>query len=264
MPRIRSVFAAVPLAAFVALGFSPVPGRADPVVHLAWDDCGSAGLVTRTFACNTNVGVEPLVLSFVPPAGITAFSAVEAILQVVWTGWGNVPLPAWWELRTGCRAGSLSGPVSFPETCANPWLDGGAGGVSMSSSTPGRIMAVTALPAGHELPLDPAVEYYSMRFVFNHARSTGDGACDACSAPVGIYVSSLRLNQRPSGVNDYTYALPVGPSGMTAYVNWQCEGHPVLSLDHGGRPEFSGLWDFGKCPTATHSPTWGRIKALYR
>ena len=123
MLHIRSVITAVSLAALIAWALVPAPAGAEPVAHLAWEDCGSAGLVTRTFACNTNVGVEQLYVSFVPPAGITALKAIEARIGLVW--WGTTtppPPPVWWELN-GCRANSLIGDVGFvsgPYTCRIP------------------------------------------------------------------------------------------------------------------------------------------------
>ena len=270
MLRMRRVFAAAALAALVALGLSPAPGGADPVAHLAWDDCGSAGVVTRTFACNSNAGTEQLIVSFVPPAGISAFGGLELRIQLMDENYDLASLPAWWRMLTGgCRPTSLSAQVrpAGQSGCANPWADGAIGATSMSSTAPGVIRAVAANLPGSELPLDPALEYYGLRIQINHARSTGDGVCVGCSTAIGMALSYLKLSQ-PPGTGDYTYNFFTYDSmcrfigAPPPYVNWQCEGTPILQADRD--PCHLAGWVFPNCATPTQQPTWGKIKALYR
>ena len=71
--------------------------------------------------------------------------------------------------------------------------------------------------------------------------------------PVGIYLSRLTLLLGPNP--NYDYPLP-----EIRYVNWQCDGTPVLSFGNGW--EVTG-WDFPNCATPTRARTWGEIKSLY-
>jgi len=251
MHSFQGVFAAASLFALVILGFSPTPGRSEPVAHLAWDNCGAAGVVTRTFACNTNSGAEQMVVSFVPPEGVNAFTGIEVRVRF-WPP--PASLPSWWALSAGgCRSGSLRS-LAFPagpSPCTSPWTNGVLTAADLSLADQ-EIRALADLPKGDEHGLDSTIEYYGLRIQFNHAKSTGGGACDGCAMPVGLYLSRLRLLLGPDP--NFDYPLP-----ELRYVNWQCAGSPILSS--GG--EVTG-WSFPNCATATREPTWGRIKALYR
>jgi hypothetical protein len=252
MRRFPGILVAAHLPAVVVLLLSPAPGGAGPVAHLAWDDCGAAGVVTRTFACNTNVGAEQLVVSFVPPEGTVAFTGIEARVRF-WPPLGS--LPSWWALSTGgCRSGSLrSLPSSAgPSPCASPWTNGTFSAADLSVPDQ-ELRAIADLPKGAEHGLDSTIEYYGLRIAFNHAKSAGDGACDGCSMPVGMCLSRLSLLLGPPDPT-FDFPLPELP-----YVNWQCDGSPILSSDH----QVTG-WNFSNCATAARGQTWGRIKALYR
>jgi hypothetical protein len=135
------------LAPVTALLFTAV-AQADPTIHLAWDDCGASGTTTKAFACDSNVGGELFVLSFVPPAGIDHFFAFEAKLQVMTSDGATTSIPDWWQL-VNCRNGSLLVDQDFQGgsyACADPWL-GQALGAATFSATNGRISAVATLPS---------------------------------------------------------------------------------------------------------------------
>jgi hypothetical protein len=246
---------------------APSAVMADPSVHMAWDDCGAAGSVTKAFACNTNVGAEQLYISFVPPAGATAFDALEGDIRL-WAAGTSFPppLPSYWGLNTGqCRQQSLT--MSFfssgPFTCANPWAATAAGGTAIDSSFASgfqtRIRFVAAVPTTDTQSLDPAIEYYGVRIVFSHRKSTGSGSCDGCSTPIGMELRSLRIYPTP---NSPPYEYETGRStGVFQTVNWQCQGAPILYQDRGW--QIAG-WDFPGCVTPAQRPTWGSIKSLYR
>ena len=247
MLRIRGTLIAAPVFALLAL--SPAAGEAEPVARLAWNDCGAAGVVTRAFACNTNAGGEQLVVSFVPPDA-PAFTGMEARLRF-WPPAGS--LPPWWAMSAGgCRSGSLRAapfpPASSP--CTNPWTSAVFYTVDLNPSTQ-ELRVVVDLNKGEEHPLDSALEYYGVRIMIGHAKSAGAGACDGCAAPVGIYLSRLMLLLGPDP--NFEFPLTVIP-----YVNWQCDGSPVVS-----QGQVTG-WSFPNCATATEGVTWGRIKALFR
>lgn len=250
MRRIPSLLAAPPLLALVNLGFSPASGGAQPVAHLAWDDCGAAGRLTRTFACDTNVGSEQLVVSFVPPA-VAAFTGIEVGIRF-WPPAAS--LPSWWALSAGgCRATSLRSSPFAPgfSACPDPWTSEMFWTADLNTATQ-ELRAFADLNKGQEHALEAGVEYHGLRFTFNHAKSAGAGACAGCSMPVGMYLSRLRLQLGPP---DPTFEYPLTE---VPYVNWQCEGTPVVS---------QGVvvgWSFPGCATPARTPTWGRIKTLYR
>lgn len=268
---------AASLAALVVAAVSPAVVRAEPQIHIAWDDCGGAGVVTRTFACDTNVGAELLYVSFVPPAGITAFQAIEAKIRL-WAAGSSFPpvIPSWWGFRsTQCRPTGLQTQLGFdagPYSCANPWPSTAAAGAIMDSTFStgyqSVIKVLAAMPTGEANPsLDPALEYYAFRLVVRHVKSAGLGACDGCSTPIGMDLSYLKLYQYPSGTGDYEYPNPGRSSGVFPYINWQCPGAPLAYPDvgHGGEVTWSiGGWSFTDCATATKPRTWGQIKSLYR
>ena len=270
----RRICRAASFAALLAVAVSPAMVRADPLVHMAWDDCGAAGSATRTFACNTNLGVEQLYVSFVPPAGITAFNALEGDIRLWAFGTSYPPvIPSYWGVGSGqCRASSVSLTFfgSGPFTCANPWPTSAAGGAVMestfSSNFQPRIRCIAAVPAGDEQSLDPSIEYYGFRLVFNHRKSTGLGACDGCSTPIGLELRGLRIDQSPSGTAPYDFETGRN-SGVFQTVNWQCEGAPAIYEDvsHGGVHTWAiAGWDFPGCVTPAQRRTWGSIKSLYR
>jgi len=168
MHSFQGVFAAASLFALVILGFSPTPGRSEPVAHLAWDNCGAAGVVTRTFACNTNSGAEQMVVSFVPPEGVNAFTGIEVRVRF-WPP--PASLPSWWALSAGgCRSGSLRS-LAFPagpSPCTSPWTNGVLTAADLSLADQ-EIRALADLPKGDEHGLDSTIEYYGLRIQFNHA-----------------------------------------------------------------------------------------------
>ena len=72
------------LFALVPLVFCAAPACAQRI-NLGWNDCpsGASYALTERFACDTNAGVHTLVGSFVAPAGITAMSANEVVIDMV-------------------------------------------------------------------------------------------------------------------------------------------------------------------------------------
>ena len=243
----RCMLAAAAVLALLAL--SPASGVAQPVARLAWDNCGATGVVTRTFACNTNSGAQQLVVSFVPPAA-PAFTGMEARIRF-WPPAGS--LPAWWAMSAGgCRVTALrSSPFPAGSTpCANPWTSNLFFSTAMDPVTH-ELRAVVDLNQGEEHPLEAGVEYYGIRITFTHAKSTGAGACDGCSLPVGIYLSRLMLLLGPDPNFEY-------PLADVPHANWQCDGSPLVFMG-----QVVG-WSFPNCATATRNGTWGGIKALFR
>ena len=246
----RCTFARVVLSALAILGPATVPAGAEPLAHLSWNDCAASGIATRTFACNTNSGAEELVLSFVPPEGVVTFTGIDARIRI----WPPTPsLPPWWALAAGgCRSASLRVQPFAPgaSLCPTPWTTELFTFVEFNPAAQ-EIRAAVNLNHGQEHPLDPGVEYYGLRLTINHAKSTGSGACEGCSMPVGMYLSRLWMYQGA----ELTFEFPLPE---VAYVNWQCDGGPIV--DQGS---VTG-WQFANCATPAQGRTWGQVKALFR
>ena len=247
MSRFTSILVPTLLAALAL----PVPAGAAPVAHLSWNDCGPAGIVTRTFACNTNSGAEELVVSFVPPEGVVTFTGIDARIRI-WPP--TPPLPPWWAFAPGgCRSASLRVQPFAPSAspCPTPWTTELFTFVEFDPIAQ-EIRAAVNLNHGQEHPLDPAVTYYGLRLTINHAKSTGSGACEGCSMPAGMYLARLWMFQGA----DATFEFPLPE---VEYVNWQCDGSPML----GSESQVVG-WTFTNCATPAQGRTWGQIKALFR
>lgn len=244
----------------LALLFHTGPARGAAVAHLAWDDCAAAGTSLKTFACGTNSGSETLVISFVPPAGITGFQSLDAHIQIA-TFDGT--LPDWWSLGSGgCRQGALSANPNISASlgsCQDPWSGAGVGGVNVSGV--GDIEFVAARASA--VPLDPNLEYYAGAIIISNAKSSGAGACAGCSFPRGLYLSSLVLQQTGSSFDYGLYSQSRETGMLPAYVNWQCDGQPSFNYDAQYGWFLIG-WDSSGCPTPARRTTWGAVKSLYR
>lgn len=224
-------------------------------INLSWDDCGSFGTESRTFACDTNVGTHVLVGSFVAPPGLQAVSGNSAIIDVFSTC--NNIFPHWWNMRTGgCRApSSLISNFDFtggPGNCHDYWQGGAIGGIAMDppAGSHTAIRLQCALPAGDPRigPIAEGTEVYSFKVIINNARTVGLGACTGCQDGACLLLRSIALFV-PGG--NITLASPA----TRAHVTWQ-------SATLGTTP--FGPVCFGDCPTPTRAPTWGQIKSLYR
>jgi hypothetical protein len=220
-------------------------------LNLGWNDCpgGATYALTRTFACNTNMGTNTMVGSFVAPAGVAMMSANEIVIDVK-TSAGT--FPAWWALGTGmCRAGSLSASFDFtpgPFTCYDYWQGGAVGAILMNAApvgTKARIKAICALPAGDPriTAVPEGLHVYSFKANLNNARTLG-GTCPGCAAEMCIVLNQITINQS----QPHPSQMPITNPAVSQHVVWQ---------------SFNG---FGGCPLATpaKSQTWGSIKALYR
>lgn len=231
-----------------AVTYDPPPAGGG--LNLGWDDCGGLpASLNRTFACDTNLGTNTLVGSFLAPCCVTAMSANEVVMDIQSTG---VTLPQWWGLRTGlCRPGSLTGNFNFtagPFTCYDYWQGGASGGASMDApiGNRARIKAFVALPSGSPLitGILEGTEVYSFKLNISNTKTTGLGSCAGCGTGVCIVLQSIKLNQ-PQG-NPYGSKFMSSPA-MRAHATWQ-----------GG----TGVDCYAATPAK--NVTWGSIKAIYR
>src|SRR6185503_510905 len=73
-----------------------------PGLNLSWGDIPPWGTPSRVFACNSNAGADTLVVSFVSPDSLNAFSGIE--LHIVAQA-GADSLPPWWRLAPRSQGG---------------------------------------------------------------------------------------------------------------------------------------------------------------
>lgn len=246
----RVLLSVLTLAAVAGLATSAL---AAPGLNLSWNDCSSAGTVNRTFACGVNTGSNLAVGSFLAPAGITAMTGNEAVLDLISS---SSPLPAWWDFTNAgaCRQTSLS--VNFvlsattTSACVDYWSGQAAGGIaayrtnSTINPTPApnraRIVAAYAVAPDLAAPIDADTEYFSLNIVINNQKTTGAGNCLGCSDPVCIVLNSINITQ-PVGVGDFL----VSDAATSRAITWQGTGPDCNTVP-------------------TQNRTWGAVKALYR
>jgi hypothetical protein len=218
-------------------------------LNLGWDDCGGLPASgNKTFACDTNVGFNTLIGSFVAPSFVTQMTANEVVMDLESAG---VTLPAWWNMRFqfGCRPSSLSANFDFtagPFSCYDYWQGAAVSGINMDSpvGNRARIKAICALPAGdpHIGGILEGTEVYSFKARISNTKTVGLGACAGCATGVCIVLESIKLNQPAVQYG----AKFIGSPATRAFATWQ-----------GGIS--------GNCYAATPAKnvTWGSIKAQY-
>ncbi|MBI5170953.1 MAG: hypothetical protein HZA61_15795 [Candidatus Eisenbacteria bacterium] len=221
-------------------------------INLSWNDCGVYGATNRSFACNSNTLTGAvLVGSYVPPAGTTAITGNEIVIDLVSAG---STLPAWWQFKNfgSCRQTSLSSSADFtsgPFSCADYWSGLAAGGLAayltpyMTMPSRARILLIYAVAVENARPMDETVEYYSFKLTINGAKTVGSPSCSGCVDPVCLVLSQIKITQ-PAGVGDYRLQSPLDHQ----FATWQ--GGVVI----------------GGCPgaTPTRNTTWGSLKSQYR
>ena len=218
-------------------------------VNLGWNDCGGfPASLSRSFACNTNIGINTLVGSFVTPCCVTAMDANEILMNLQSD---SATWPAWWSMGGSlCRPSSLFSNFDFtagPFNCLDYWQGGAVGGQLLDQivGNHARLRVICALPAGDPriTSIPEGIEVYSYKVNINDAKSVGS-ACPGCLTPVCIVLNSITIDQ-PTGTPGGN--ILVSAPATRSYATWQ-----------GGFPNGCTI------PTPTRNTTWGSIKALYR
>lgn len=243
-------------ALLVAITVSSVAHAAG--INMAWTDCkADGGPSNRAFACNTNTGTNTLVVSFVAPAGVTAMSGNELVIDVIST---TSPLPNWWQFKNAstCRQTALSTNFVPPGSlinCIDAWSGQAAGGIGAYTQTaPGggwsipsineaqhaRMVIAIATPAPG--PIDVDLEYFSGNVLINNSKTVGTGACAGCTDPICIVLNSLKITQ-DVGLGDFTLSTPV--TANSNMVTFQGSGADCNAVP-------------------VRNTTWGSVKSLYR
>jgi hypothetical protein len=258
-------FSALALAAPVLAATTP------PGVNIRWDNCyDDGGALNKGFACDTNLGSERLVVSFVLDAAKSNVSGHEIVVDLTTTG---PTLPSWWQLKNlgTCRQTSLGFSLGVPPGTANcqDWAGGeaagGIGAYTIGFATPAtaRLLMATAVPASSYATLSAGTEYFVTQVTINHAKTVGTGACAGCAEPVCIVLNNLNITS-PNIAEDLR--LLKGANGTDSqYVHWQ--GALVQGLHIECPSPFRPcvlLYGCVLASTSARSSTWGAVKALYR
>lgn len=219
-------------------------------INLSWNACGAAGATNRTFACNTNTGVNVLVGSFITPAGTAAITGEEIVLTLAST---SEPLPAWWMFKNAgtCRQTAFAINADFTAGvagCEDYFAGQAIGGVTLFNPNviPGfnaraQMVAMFSYADVFGMP-DPNIEYGAFRLVFTNAKTVGAGSCGGCSTPMCLVLNRITILQ-PTGLGNFDLYAPLNSN----IVTWQ--GGDLATV----------------CYTATpaRNRTWGGVKSLY-
>jgi hypothetical protein len=218
-------------------------------INLSWNDCGTAGLATLSFACDVNTGSAfSMVGSFDPPAGITEFLGISAQVDITTGG----ALPDWWKHGINdCRGSTALASIfdfsSGPATCADVYFGQASGGFAydseFNSPNRARFKMTCAVPIDNRVEVTAGTEYYAFKGNISRAKTIGGGSCAGCAQEACIVLNSIQLFQPPAQANDPVIIQPRDRN----YITWQS----AAILD---------------CPasTAVHATTWGKLKSLYR
>ena len=259
----------------LALTAGPTLAAPNPFgLNLTWDQChGDGGTANRLFACNTNTGVERLVTSFVVDQPVQNINAMEIYVHIA----SDSPvLPQWWSMKNAgtCRPTSLtfaSLPPNPASTVCFDWANGQAvSGVGFYNiGSPGanaaRMAAVSAVPIGSGLVLDPGVQYFTGSFQINHQKTVGTGACSGCQIPVCIYYSYMRLFVDDQTSAPYLVLNTPANTPNSQLATWQ--SGQFVGLQPNCDPVTGVCSPSFICstqPVDSRASTWGAVKSLYR
>lgn len=220
-------------------------------INLSWDDCGAAGAATRSSTCYDNGGVNVIVASFLPPAGIDSLIGAQAVVDL-----SSAPgaMPDWWSFTNPgtCRQSAMAASFDFtsgPTGCTDYWgghvLESWTYTIGFKSAADrARLVALATTfygPSDGPGPVDEGTEYYAFKITIDNTNTTGAGLCAGCEVPVCVVFNQLLL-QQPGGTRDEVLTTPES----RYHVIWQ----PPRS----------------DCPVVVpaRNRTWGSIKAIYR
>lgn len=264
--------------AVLALGAAllvPAANASASELSLSWDRCFSDGNVhNKTFACNTNEGVEHLVGSYRLDEALPQVVGAEFFLDIV--AQGGVTLPNYWQHHnTGtCRMSSLlvrPEPSSALVHCLDLWNGRAAGGLAAyrtwTSINPppspdrARAFLVFGVPEADQYTAPAGEDVFLFDLQINHARTIGSPVCAGCDVPMCLTFTSLNLT-RAAGMTNLR--LPNGNTqGWKATVVWQgAQGAATtVTCNRFGICEFGSICAI---PTPVQNRTWGTLKSLYR
>jgi len=233
------------------------PAHAAQGVNLSWSRCHGEGASAQnaTFACDTNVGDEVLVASFVLDAPLEQVSGNEIVIDLISE---DDPLPAWWDFKNvgACRQSSLrfNTDANLGDVVCVDWGVGkSTGGIGAYNNELGtidpslvsrhrRIKVALAVPLSAIMDLVADTEYFSCNLRIDHAKTVGADACGGCAGSVCLVFTSIRINTLTPASDRYFSSAVTPGSNM---VHWQGSGADCLLVP-------------------VRNQSWGQVKSLYR
>ena len=235
-------------------------------LYLRWDNCiGDGGVYNRTFACDTNLGVETLVGSFRLAQTVVGVNEIQGTLEIA--SIDPFSLPLWWQIGTGlCRpANTISASFIPPGTstnCLNGWAGNALGGWVYQILDPryARIRVGAAVVTDYAFDVPAGQETYAFTISIKHTGTIGLGSCAGCSTPACIAWGQAVLHQVP---NYLPTILGSATPGNGSNVTWQ---PGAVATTYGSCPPNRPCDSYVTCQSATpaRGSTWGSIKSLYR
>lgn len=214
-------------------------------VGLRWTNCYSdGGTSNRNFACNTNLGSQRLVLTFVAPDTVRQSSGIEFTIDITSAG---ASLPAWWQFKgTGtCRLASLSMNFTIDPNAINceDWglatSSGGIAAYQIGANGPNtaRLTGAMALPASAVRDIVPGVEYFTCNLTIANQKTVGTGSCAGCATPVCLTLSRVGLSSNHPGAAIVQLTGPeYGPGDNIAQWQGGTPSCPAADPDSAGFP----------------------------
>ena len=238
MPRIfpRYCFTAALISVNLMLA---APARAEWAA-LSWDACG-AGVLAKTFSCESNTGQDRLVVSALRDSVGELTQGYVCTVEIVFDG---PAVPPWWHTSVGeCRSRELEAPAGSQPEDAQCHDEGNfAAGVLPNTYGPAanRLTVTFAGASPSEARFVPHVESFVAALRLGHAKSLGPGACSGCATPACVILRSVEFFD-----SNHTDPVSMPIPDATSMLAWQgtlahCIASPVRN------------W------------TWGSIKRLYR
>ena len=246
----------IPLALACALIAGSARAQSSGVA-LRWNHCfgEGTGLRSRSFACDSNAGLEELVGSFVLWTDLAGVIGNQIVLDFSTTPPflfvpppPGPPLPEWWKFRAAgtCRQNALSAsflPDPDNLTCRD-WGGGQQVGAiaSYQIETLGqgraRLLMGVAVPVGFEAALTAGIEYASFTVRIRHDKTVGTGACAGCQLPMFIAINRIDV-VTPDPLSTIRLGGPVNGTDADR-VSWNAD------------------------VTASRSRTWAALKSIFR
>lgn len=211
-------------------------------INLSWDDCGTFGTPNKSFACDTNVGSQTLVVSYEPLATMANMVGIDVRIDIMTD---SSTLPDWWKMFVtvgNCRSSAISSDADFTASsgsCANVWVNqaGGIGSMAYVNGNPSRASLLVFWAMLTPVQVEPGTQYYACKVIITNDKTTGAGSCAGCATSACAVLSVLQID---------------GDSNNSQKIEFPLERN-------------FATWQSGTtCYTPTRRSSWGAIKSLYR
>lgn len=244
--------------------FSTSPAFADGGLNLSWDDCGSAGVAAKTFACDTNTGSNLLVASAQIPAAVDSACGFLLTIDVHFP---NGIQPDWWKIDSPfsdeqgeqpCRDSLALVTEDVPSSgmCESFFPPFGPRGSLYElrrllgyggDRSQIRIEGYVPYESVRQTP-SHSTEYYLVGIRINHSKTVGLDACPGCVDAACMVLNEVKFIRGNCAGGPFSSSeVFVNAPLARNFITWQSEALP-------------------NCVASTFAKrsTWGRLRSLYR